>query len=68
MEKKIAVLQNDKQKLLNDAENLKIDLDARCSEMESRMPYVNNLIEEKNTLEKELQKSLIENKRKDHLI
>ena len=52
MEKKIAVLQNDKQKLLNDAENLKIDLDARCSEMESRMPYVNNLIEEKNTLEK----------------
>lgn len=36
--------------------------------MESKLPYVNNLIEEKTELEKELQKSIIENKRKDHLI
>jgi hypothetical protein len=32
------------------------------------MPYINNLIEEKTAIEGELQRSRLENKRKDHLI
>ena len=32
------------------------------------MPYINTLIEEKTAIEAELQRSRMENKRKDHLI